>query len=122
MAGIPERLLHELELGPSHHGHGGSAVGGDGPHAQVGRNLELLVDFLNPSLASGAGYLQAAYHQTIVLGEGLGEVPVGTQAHEAQGVSDCGERRLERIVGAGEQRGVDAVLEIVVVYREFVAP
>ena len=26
VAGVPERFLHELELGPAHHGHGGAAV------------------------------------------------------------------------------------------------
>ena len=122
VAGVPERFLHELELGPAHHGHGEAAVGGDGPHTQVCRNIEMLVGFGSAPLAPGAGNLQAAYHQAVIFGEGLGEIPVGAQAHEAQRVRDRCERRLERIVGTGEQRSVDAVLEIVVVYREFVAP
>ena len=82
----------------------------------------MLVGFGSAPLAPGAGNLQAAYHQAVIFGEGLGEIPVGAQAHETQCVRDRCERRLERIVGTGEQRSVDAVLEIVVVYREFVAP
>ena len=119
---IHERLPDYLELRLAHHRHRRAAVVCQRPDIQRRRDMKLGVHRAAPPDLTGVRNLQTAYDHAAVGAHSLREIPFGSEIHIAERLSDGGEGRFERIVRTCEQRGVDPVLEIVVVDRELVAP